>query len=137
GSSCARWKPGLQRPLREGSPVHLDREALVRLYRRGGLWWAAYHEDGKRARKSLGTRFLADARLLAGKIEERLRGKGVGIVDPYARHSSAPIGEHVERFRTTLVAKAVTGEHVERVLVYLRAGIAAMGVERLAGLDLA
>jgi integrase len=117
--------------------MHLDPEALVRIYRRGGQWWAGYHEDGRHIRKSLGTRFLADARLMAGKIEQRLRGKEVGIEDPFARHASVPIADHVEAFRMTLVAKAVTEEHVERVLVYLRAGIAAMGVERLATLDLA
>src|SRR5262245_14023164 len=63
-STFAPSRRGLRRPRRrEGNRMHLDPEALVRLYRRGGQWWAAFHEDGKHVRKSLGTRFLADARL--------------------------------------------------------------------------
>lgn len=110
-------------------------EGLVRLYRRGSSWWAEYREKGVRTRRSLKTPHVADARLMASKIEEELRGRYVGIVDKFAQHGARPIAEHVADFRATMEAKGDTAAHVERVLAYLEAGLAAMDAQTARDLD--
>ena len=112
-------------------------DALVRLYRRGPSWWAGYREDGRHVRQSLGVPYLADARLLAGKIEERLRRKSVGLVDPCAEHAARPIAEHVADFKAVMDARGGTNRHTERTLKYLRDGVAATGAKRVGDLDVA
>lgn len=117
--------------------MHADKATLVRLYRRGRSWWAAYRRDGRSVRESLRTPYVADARLVAAKIEERLRREAVGISDPHAQHASRAIAEHVDEFRVTMEARGGTDRHVVVTVKYLRDGIAAMGAKRLGDLDLA
>lgn len=135
------------------SPREREADALVRLYRpswtdrdtetgrrvkrTAETWWADFREDGKRCRENLGTPFKADAELARAKIIDRLRRKGAGLVDPCADHAARPIAEHVTDFESTLKARGATEVHVARVLFYLRAGLAAMGAERIGDLDLA
>lgn len=135
------------------SPREREADALVRLYRpswthtdpstggrvrrRSETWWADYREGGQRRRESLGTPFKSDAELARGRILDRLRRKAAGLVDPCADHAARPIAEHVADFEATARARESTAEHVDRVLGYLREGLAAMGAKRIADLDLA
>ena len=111
-------------------------DSLVTIYKRGRLWWAAFHDDGRHVRRSLGTPYISDARMIATKIEKRLRGKDVGIDDKFAEHAARPIAEHVEGFKVTLEAKGRTPEHVALTVKHVREGIAAMGAKRIGDLGL-
>src|SRR5207237_4346320 len=114
-----------------------ESESLARLFRRGPSWWLDYKEDGKRVRRSLRTPYLSDARMVAAKVEGRLRRKAVGIEDADAAYAAQPIAEHVAAFRVTMEARGGTARHVVRTVKYLQDGIAAIGAERIRHLDLA
>jgi integrase len=110
---------------------------LVKLYRRGRTWWADYAEDGRRMRQSLGTPFVADARLAAAKTEQRLRRKAIGIEDAQAEHAARPIDDHIVAFKVTMEARGVTKKHVKLTIKHLHDAVAAMTAKRVADLDLA
>src|SRR5438105_15884296 len=91
----------------------MDPSTGKRLQRTSPTWWADYHEDGKRVRKSLGTPYRQDAELARGKILRRLRERAAGIEDPFTAHRERPIAHHVSDFKVTLEARGVTAAHAE------------------------
>src|SRR5262245_66563597 len=106
-----------------------DGTELVRLYRRGRSWWGAFNENGRGRRVSLRTPYIADARLSAARIEERLRRAAAGIVESEAVNASRPLQEHVTDFRTTMEARGGTKRHVDETIRYVNEGIVAMAAK--------
>ncbi len=70
------------------------------LYKRGGVWWASWSQDGERKRRSLKTRDKKHATLLLSKIKEEVWLREEYGLDPEEAEKASQAPYTLDRLRT-------------------------------------
>lgn len=112
------------------------------MYKRGArsgqaeeVWTIRYSSGGRRIVERAYTDKAASEALLAQRLRDAARDE-VGLSDPYRRHRSRPLSEHLQEFIVGITSRRRTSKHTQLIRSRLQRAFTAMGATRLADLEL-
>src|SRR4051794_16947637 len=85
----------------QGHRVPKGTPGARKIREKSAKWYGQYHDGDGRRRVPLCTDKAAARQMLAELERNVARGK-VGLVDPYEKHRTAPIDEHVDAYKAHL-----------------------------------
>ncbi len=137
GEQVARWKPTKGRA--KSAPVTTGKDGSLRIVVRAATYSAKYRDGQGIVRKvSTGCRDEGAARSVLNELERRAKLVRSGVFsaaeDKIADHSSTPIGEHFDAFRTHRITKGLNAVRVRNTEQRLERLAADCGFQRLSDL---
>jgi integrase len=121
----------------QGHRVPKGTPGARRMKEKSAKWYGQFNDaDGKRRRVPLCTDKAAARQMLAELERNVVRGR-VGLVDPYEKHRTAPIADHVDSYRAHLENnEGVSPKHLKETIRRLRYILDGCGVLKLSDLRL-
>src|SRR4051812_38512964 len=85
--------------------------------RKGSPWCIDYTDETGRRRRVVGCTDRTVTEQIARKLETEVELRKRGIIsardDAYANHEARPLADHLDDFRTHLIAKGDTAKHAD------------------------